>query len=138
MPDIQIIQVDSETGLTTLGMGNSPKILTGISLLAQVVSLSFLRNPGRDVFAPTEGSGIRAEIGQFNFTQEDELKLLVMQRTKVVEKEVIGRQTAEVGNASERLKKLTVTDIATDITNARVLARVRITSEAGDTTDVLV
>jgi hypothetical protein len=138
MPDIQIIQVDPKTGLTTMGMGNSPKILTGINLLAQVVSLSFLRNPGRDVFAPTEGAGIRADIGQFNFTQEDELKLLVMQRTKVVEKEVIGRQTAGIGDPAERLKKLTVLDIATDLQNSRVVARVRLTSEAGDTTDVLV
>lgn len=138
MPDIQLIQFDPTTGLAKLGMGRAPKILTGIDLLAQIVVLSYLRNPGRDVIDPSEGSGLRDAIGQYNLTSNDEIKILVVQRTKLVENEILGRQASSTGEPTERLKKLTVLDVASDLSSGQVLARVRLVSEAGDMTDILV
>lgn len=138
MPDIKLFQRDPDTGLLVLQLGESAKVLTGKELLAQIIALAFLKNPGRDVFDPGEGSGVRQDIGQFNFTTNDELKLMVLQRARFVEQEVISRQTVGIGDATEKLKKLVVLDVAADAENARVVARVRVVNEAGDYTDVLV
>ena len=138
MPDIQIVQFDPATGLGTLALGNNPKLITGLELLAQIVALAYLKNPGQDVIDPTEGSGIRQDIGQTPLTSVDEANLLVMQRTKVVEAEILSRQTVGVGEPSEKLKKLVVLDVATDLTNARIVARVKVTNETGGATDILV
>jgi len=137
MPDIQIIQFDPNTGVGTVTLGNNPKKLTGIDLLAQVVALSYLRNPGQDVIAPTEGSGVRADIGQTNITSADQASLLLMQRTKTVETEVISRQLAS-DDPSEKLKSLTVISVAADLSNAAVSAMVKIVNETGETTTILV
>lgn len=138
MPDIQITQADPDTGIITLGMGRSPKIITGVDLLAQIVILTFLKNPGRDVLSPNDGSGLRAEIGQFNFTSSDEVNLLVLQRTKFVERSILANQTGTSGDPTERLAKLTVIGIASDLTASKVLVRVRVVNEAGEARDVLV
>ena len=139
MPDIQILQIDPTTGLGTFGLGNDPKELTGIDLLAQVVTLSYLRNPGQDVLYPNEGSGIRADIGQYTVAAPDQAKLLVMQRTQTVQTEILTRQAAAgVVAPSEKLKSLTVLDVATDSTGSQVMARVKVLSETGATTTILV
>jgi len=138
MPDIQIIQFDPSTGLGTVRLSNTAKRLTGVDLLAQVVALSYLRNPGQDAIDPVEGSGIRQDIGQINIGSEDEAKLLVMQRTRLVEREVISRQTVGLGDPTEKLKSLTVLDVAADLVESRVVTRVKIVNEAGQSTDILV
>jgi len=137
MPDLQVIQFDPNTGLGTVTLGNTPKKLTGIDLLAQAVALSYLRNPGQDVIAPNEGSGVRADIGQTNITSSDQASLLLMQRTKTVETEVITRQLAS-DDPSEKLKSLTVISVAADIETASVAAVVKVVNEAGESTTILV
>lgn len=138
MSEIQVIQFDPVTGLATMGMGSVPKILTGMDKLKQIVILSYLRNPGQDVFYPQEGSGLRATIGQYNFTDSDELKTLFVQRTKAVEKEIISRQSSNKGTPEERLNKLVVIDVAYDFQTAVLIGRVQIINEAGGVSDVLV
>jgi hypothetical protein len=138
MPDIQIIRFDPSTGLGTVELGDAAKRITGIDLLAQIVALSYLRNPGQDAIDPVEGSGIRQDIGQISIGNEDEARLLVMQRTRLVEREVISRQTIGLGDPTEKLKSLTVLDVAVDLQEARVVTRVKIVNEAGQSTDILV
>lgn len=138
MPDIQVTQIDPNTGAVTLGIGNNPKILTGIDLLAQVVALSFLRNPGQNVLAFTEGSGIRQDIGQTSISSVDQANMLVMQRAKIVEQEVISRQVVAVGDPSENLLSLTVLSVASDLDTASAAAVVKIVNETGDSTTILV
>ena len=139
MPDIQCVQFDPATGLGTLSLGDNPKKVTGINLLAQVVFLSFLRNPGQDVLSPREGSGVRSAIGQYASSSTDEVNLLVMQRSKLVETEVLTRQSsAGTVSPAEKLKSLTVLDVASDLSSARVVVKVKITNETGDTTQILV
>ena len=117
-----------------------PKKLTGIDKLVQIVALSFLRNPGKSVLAPNEGSGLRAEIGQFNFSSGDgtEIKSLAVQRTRAVEQEVIGRQSPTTGTPEDRLSKITVLDFAYDSSSSSAALRVKIYNEAGNSADVIV
>lgn len=138
MSDIQLIQFDPSTGIASLGLAQTPKLIDGITKLVQIVVLSYLRNPGQDVIDPVEGSGLRAAIGQFNFVDNDEVKILAIQRTQTVEKEVIQRQNVGVGAPTERLKALKILDIGVDSSTASAFLRVQIINEAGDTTDVIV
>jgi hypothetical protein len=139
MPDIQIIQIDPVTGLSTLGIGDNPVELTGIDLLAQVVALSYLRNPGQDVIDPVEGSGIRQDIGQTTVVTSDQANMLVLQRTTTVETEVLTRQAAAaVVDPTEKLKSLTVLDVASNLENAQVVASIKVLNEAGESTQILV
>jgi hypothetical protein len=138
VPDIQIFQIDPTTGLGTLELGNAPKELAGIQLLAQIVALSFLRDPGQDVIDPTEGAGVRQDIGNLSVTSEDEANLLIMQRTKVVETEVLSRQTVGIGDPSEKLLSLTVLDVASNLSEAQIMTRIKVTSETGQSTEILV
>jgi hypothetical protein len=138
MPDIQITRVDPNTGITSMGMGLTPKILTGMDLLAQIVVLTYLKDPGKDVLVPNDGAGLRAAIGQYNFTGSNEIKLLVLQRTKFVEQSILAKQTGTSADPTERLARLVVTAIAEDSTTGNVVVRIRVTNEASQAKDVLV
>jgi hypothetical protein len=140
MADIQITQLDPKTGIVSLGLTNAPKTLSGILLLAQVVALSYMRNPGKDVIDPTEGSGLRGDIGQYNFDPNDPstVRLLCISRTKIVQAEVLARQQGTTINPVERLASLRVQTVAFDSTTYDTLLQVQITNEAGDTTTVVV
>jgi len=138
MADYQIITFDSTTGVATLGIPTVPKRLVGLEKLVQIVALGFLRNPGRNVFAPTEGSGLRAEIGKYNYNDGAEIRSLVIQRTKIVEKEILSRQKQGEGDPSERLQSLTVTDVAFDSITGETAVRVRVINELGDSKDFIV
>jgi len=138
MSDFKIVNVDPNTAVVTLGISNPPKKITGIEYLVQIVVLSYLRNPGRDVIDPNEGSGLRDEIGSYGTAEDSEAKLLAVQRTKKVEQEVISRQKPGQGLPSERLKKLTVLDVAFSASSSSLAIRVKLTNEAGDARDVII
>jgi hypothetical protein len=141
MSDLQITQVDPKTGIVTVGMGTAPALLDGIKKLAQIVTMAYLANPGKSVIWPTEGSGLRGDIGQYNFASDaanQEISLLVVQRTKSVETEVLTRQEGTATNPVERLKSLQVVSIAVDDTTFETMAQITVTNELGDTINILV
>lgn len=138
MADIQIVRFDSVTGLATVGMGIAPKILRGMDKLKQIVALEYLRNPGQSVIQPDEGSGLRAAIGQYNIGGDSELKTLFVQRTLSVEKSIVSRQETTAGPPTEKLKKLTVLDVATDAFAGSMTGRVQVINQVGDEIDILV
>lgn len=137
--DYQIIVFDKKTGLASVQIPAVPKKLTGVDKLVQIVILSFLRNPGKSVLFPVEGSGLRGEIGQFNFSGDGaEVRALAIQRVRVVQQEVIGRQNPNQGTPEERLKSLVLKDFAFDAAASKAVLKVQIINEAGDTRNVLV
>lgn len=138
MPDISIVNFDPITGEVSLGLGNTPRVIDGMDLLKQIVVLAYLRNPGQSVIDPDEGSGVRAAIGQYNFVEGDEIKVLFIQRTQAIEQEIIGRQEGATTAPEERLKKLVVIDVAFDETTNSVAGRTQIINQAGDTSDIIV
>ena len=138
LADISVLQIDPKTGVISLGLGRGTKSVSGITLLAQIVALEFLKNPGRDVFDPESGSGLRSAIGQYNLSNADEIRILVIQKARAVEKSVMASQAAGIGAPSENLKKLDIIDVAVDEINAKVLIRVQVTNETGEVTDILI
>lgn len=138
--DYKVTTYDPTTGIMTFGIPAVPKILTGLDKLVQIVVLSFLSNPGKNILTPNEGSGFRADIGQYNVTDPSgsDIKALAIQRTSAVQLEVISRQDPNSGTPDERLKSLILRDFAYDSDTSTALLRVQIIAESGATTDVLV
>jgi hypothetical protein len=137
MSDLQIIQFDKVTGLGSVSMGLVPRKISGLTKLVQIVALTFLKNPGRDVLDISEGSGLRGDVGQYNFSTSDEIKLLAIQRAKDVEKQILDRQPTSA-DPTEKLKKLQILDVAADAATSSAVLRVQVFNEAGDTADILV
>jgi len=137
--DYKIVTFDPNTGLASIGIPAVQKILTGLDLLVQIVVLSFLRNPGKSVMFPAEGSGLRKDIGQYTYTLTgNEIQLLAVQRTRYVQQEVISRQDPNQGTPYERLQSLTLKNVAFDPTTSNTIMQVKLISEAGDSRDILV
>lgn len=138
--DYQVVTFDSVTGLASYGIPTVPKVIKGLPKLVQIVVLSFLRNPGKSVLAPNEGSGLRAAIGTYNYSNDGgaEVRALCVQRTRAVQLEVVSRQSPSSGAPSERLKSLTLTNFAFDINTGNTMLGVKIINEAGDSTNILV
>lgn len=139
MPDIQLTVVDA-SGIVTLELPSSPKMLRGIDLLAQVVALSILKNFDRDVFDPAEGTNFRDDIGKFNFSFDDldEVRLNAVTKIQKIEQDIIEGQGTDVGSPDERLRKLRVLDVAADPDTGSLAVRVQILNESGNTRDIVV
>ena len=137
--DYQIITFDPTSGVGTIGIPTVQKKITGLNLLLQVVALSYLRNPGKSIFFPTEGSGLRIDLGQYNYgVTGQEVQTLAVQRTRAVQQEVISRQDPNQGTPSERLSSLTLQNFAFNASTGQSMLQVQILSEAGETQDILV
>lgn len=137
--DIQLTIKDSN-GFISLGLTDNPKRLTGIDLLVQIVALKILKTLDQDVFDPKEGTGIRSDIGTYNFAQGDieEVRLMIIEKVKKVELEIIVEQGTSIGTVSERLRELRVLDLVIDPDNASVAARIQVINESGNTKDIVV
>jgi hypothetical protein len=135
--DIQVTSIDPVTGVVSVGIPEIPRRLTGLDKLTQAVVLTILKNPGRDVFLPEEGAGFRAMIGQYNFTGVEELRSLIAQRVALIEAQMLASQSIE-SPASERLKKISIQDIAYDELTRGLYIRLRIVNEADAESDVVV
>lgn len=136
--DFPIVSFDPATGLASIGIPKSPRPLRGIDKLVQIVVIALLKNLGQDVFTPNEGSGLRSLIGQFNYTDSAEIKAEVLQRVNKVNDEILRNQTDLSVPATEKLRQLRVLEIAVDVSQSQAALRLRVISEAGQTTDVLV
>jgi hypothetical protein len=101
-----------------------------MDLLIQIVALAYLSDPGRDVNAPDDGSGVRDEIGQIDAVGEHQLKADFVTRTAKIENEIIGYQSSLDLPSNERLKALTIQGITVDAGNLQLNAQVLIENQA--------
>ena len=139
--DYQMTIVNPNTGQVTLGIPTIPTLLTGLDELVQVVVLSILRNPGKSVLFPVEGSGLRADIGKYNVSTSSpptELQARVVQAVQTVQQEVISRQDPTQGSPDSRLSSLVLKGFAFDSTTLAAVLQIQIIAESGDSTNILV
>lgn len=136
--DFPIISFNPDTGLAEVGIPKAPRLLRGLQALVQIVVIAILKNGGQDVLTPQEGSGLRAMIGQYNFADPNEIKAEIIQRISVIEKQIIANQAGFILPATEKLKKLTVLEIASDATTGATAVRLQIFNEAGQQTTTVV
>jgi hypothetical protein len=136
--DFPLVSFDPYTGLATVGIPKTPRPVRGIQLLVQIVVIAILKNQGQDVFTPLEGAGLRGLIGQMNYSDPSEIKLEVIQRINKIAQEIITNQVNTDVGATEKLASLKVLEVISDPVTADTAVRLKLTSEAGQTTSVVV
>jgi len=136
--DFPLVKFDPNTGVATLGMPTVPRPLRGIQKLVQIVVIAVLKNGGQDVFAPIEGSGLRALIGQFNYSDEQEVRVELSSRVNKIQREVIQNQAPFPSPPAEKLRSLKVLEIAVDPVTSSAFLRLQVISEAGQTAQVVI
>lgn len=135
--DISLIQIDEETKRVSLKMGSKP--VTGLTKLVQIVVLSLLNSPGRDILNPDKGAGIPDMIGM-NIDPTDLSEVLneLTERIKKSEKEIIQDQIGLNAAASEKLRELRIISVSPGEDLGEVVARIRIINELGQQSDVVI
>jgi len=134
--DIQVISVDPTTGRVSFGL--VPQILTGYQKLVQIVVLSLLNTPGKDILNPADGGGILSMIGTNieSVNATDVLAELNMAVSKT-QTEVINYQTGITATPDELLSSLQVISLTEGQSIDEVLLTLRIINQAGRSTDVV-
>ena len=137
MSDIKLIDVDPITHVVTMKM--EPKKVKGMFKLMQIVILSLLTVPGKDVLHPSKGGGI-PDLLNTNIDPSDSTELMaeVMQRVKKTEREVIDDQIGSNDSPEEKLREIQVISVKQGNNESEILLRIRIINQAGQATDVTV
>jgi phage baseplate assembly protein W len=134
--DISLLKVDETTRKVTLQLGS--KTVTGLTKLTQIVVLSLLNSPGRDILDPDRGSGIPDMVGM-NYDPLD-LSEVVSDLTSKIRKSETEIRLDQVGlnsPASERLREIKVIYVRPGESLDEVEARIRIINELGQQSDVV-
>jgi len=137
MMDIQVVNVDQTTRKIFFEV--RPRKLTGISKLLQVVVLSLLNVPGRDVLDPAKGGGLPELVGS-NISPKDSTEIFadLAQRIKKTEQEIIEDQIGIDDPPDEKLRELQILDIREGEQIDEIFVRIRIINQAGQASDILV
>lgn len=135
--DIQVIDVDPVTRKVFFKIYT--KKVTGIYKLIQIVVLSLLNVPGRDVLDPEKGGGLPSLVGS-NIDPNDSTELYadIAQRVAKTESEIINDQIGIPDDPSEKLKELRLIEIKQGENIDEVLLRLRIINQEGRTSDITV
>jgi hypothetical protein len=135
--DIQVIDVDPITRRVVFGV--KPKRITGVSKLIQIVVLSLMTVPGRDVLDPEKGGGLPAMIGM-NIDPNDSTEVFaeIAQRVKKSQAEIVAAQIGLDEDPEAKLQDLQIVSIQKGETPDEVLVRIRVINEAGRASDIVV
>jgi phage baseplate assembly protein W len=112
---------------------NFPLSVSGLSKLIQLITYAIKTTPGRDIFEPEYGMGIRDLLPVAAHTiTEQRARGDVARGLLKIEEEIKTRQVEEENTAAESLESLTLVDLEFDIENAIWEVTVRVTSSAGE------
>ena len=140
MDDFKVIKIDERTRRVTIEPNLiNPKKVSGLKKLIQVVILAIFNDPGRNVFTPSAGSGLPSLIGS-NINPADPTEALadVTERLEKIRDEILENQnTLENEESSERLADLQVLSVDTGVQIDEVIVKLKLISEAGNQTTIL-
>jgi len=133
--DIQVIKVDPYTRRVSFELTHNP--LTGVMKLVQIVVLSLLNDPGKDILDPEKGGGFPSMIGM-NIDTEDTTELFgeIAQRVKKTQTEIINDQVGLDISAEEKLRDLAIMEIVPGEID-EIFVKLRVINEAGKVTDLV-
>ena len=134
--DIQVIGVDPTTGKVSWGLNS--KSISGLSELAQIVILSLLNVPGRDVLDPEKGGGLPEMIGTNTDPENlNEITAEVARRVRKTQKEIVAQQIGLNLPAEAKLRDVQILSVAYGPTTDQIDIRLRVINMAGRQTDIL-
>jgi hypothetical protein len=134
--DISLLKIDESTRAVSLEL--SSKVVTGLTKLVQVVVLSLLNSPGRDILDPDRGSGIPDMVGM-NYDPLDLSEVVsdLTSRIRKSETEILADQVGLNAPASEKLRELKIVSVGPGTALDEVVARIRVINELGQQSDVV-
>jgi len=135
MTDIRLIDVDPVTRLVSFR--TSSKTLSGIDELIQIVVLSLLNTPGKDVLHPNKGGGI-SELVRYNMTEANEMFTEVASRVSKTEQEIIEDQVGLNLNPETKLRKINIRYVKQGDTEDTILVGLQIVNERGRIAEVTI
>lgn len=137
MKDIQVIDVDQITRKVSFTL--LPKQVSGIYKLIQVVVLSLMNSPGRDVLDPEKGSGLPKLVGS-NVDPGNSTAVYgdIAQKINKAEAEIIAAQVGLGDPASEKLAELQILSITAGVNVDEIDVRLRIVNQEGRASDIVV
>lgn len=135
--DIQLVEVDQITRQIKFVL--KPRKLTGISKLLQIVVLSLLNTPDRDVLDPVKGGGLPEMVGM-NINPKDSTEIFaeIARRIKKSEQEIIDDQIGINDPPQEKLRELQIIDIKEGEQIDEIFVKIRIINQANQAADILV
>ena len=135
--DLQVMQVDPITGKVSFGL--APRALTGAEKLTQIVVLSLMTVPGRDVLDPSKGGGLPDLLGySVGDDSVEELKGEIVRKVNKTAAEITLSQVGKDLSDSERLREIRVLSVARGEAIDEIIVRLRIINESGRTVDISV
>ena len=127
--DLKIMKLKPD-GTVYFDLTDTPSYASGIDILAQMVAIAYLENPGQDVIDVSEGSGVRSLIGQFDVVNQKDLRIEFLNRTTKIEGEIIRRQASLDILPNEKLKKLNILSLNINSDNSELVAEVAVENQA--------
>lgn len=135
--DISLIYVDPNTRVVTLQLGT--KTVKGLTKLVQIVVLSLLNTPGRDILDPMMGGGIPEMIGMnIDVSDLTEVASEFTRRVRKTEKEILNGQIGLDISPSEKLREIKIVDLGAGAAFDEIKATLQIINELGQQSDVVV
>ena len=140
MNDYQIIRIDPTTRRVTINPPNPPKQISGLNKLIQIIVLAIYNDPGRSVFNPDKGSGLPSLIGaNVGASDNSEVLSLISERLEKIREEIIEEQSGlEFEDLEEKLSDLQVVNIDTGVQIDEVIVRLKLITEAGTETSLVI
>jgi hypothetical protein len=134
--DIRVIKIDPSTRRITLKLGFDT--ISGLTKLVQIVVLSLLNVPGRDVLDPDAGAGLPDMIGM-NIAADDTTEIFaeVALRVRKSQSEIISSQIGLSVSQEEKLKEIQIVSIDRGQEIDEIFVRLRIINELGRAAEVV-
>ena len=135
MSDLRLINIDPVTRVVTIKA--TPKQISGSELLIQIVVLSLLNIPGKDVLDPNKGGGIPSLIG-YNIYDEDTLFSDIAEKVAKTQEEILDDQIGLRISPEEKLKEIVIKEIIRGDSEDEILLRLQIINEVGRIAEVVI
>lgn len=135
--DISLLEINPDTGAIKLKLGS--KQVKGLTKLVQIVVLSLLNVPGKDVLEPEKGGGIPELIGM-NFDPTDLTEILgeLTRKIRKTETEIMRDQVGLNITSDEKLKEIKIIKVQQGDSLDEISARIRVINELGQQSDVVI
>lgn len=134
--DISLLEINPDTNVVKLKL--SSKLVEGLGKLVQMVVLSLLNTPGRDLLNPEMGGGI-PEMVSMNYDATDYTEILaeLAGKIKKTELEVLTDQIGSTAAPSEKLRSIDLISVGPGASASEIYAKIRIINELGQYKDVV-
>jgi hypothetical protein len=113
-------------------------VISGLDLLIQVVVLSLLNVPGRDILDPVEGGGIPELIGLNIDDDTSEITAEVSRRVAKSQDEILAAQTGLDLDEEEKVRTIELISVDPGNQIDEIFVKLRVVNEAGRQADIVV